>query len=86
MGGCRPTRPAPAAASPPAKGTWPAPASVPAGCPATFRLPCNLRVARQRATQQNAAREGAVGIAQQEAAEWGRGMAFYASAVAAIAA
>ena len=42
--------------------------------------------ARQRATQQNAAVEGAASIAQQEAAEWGRGMAFHASAVAAIAA
>ena len=49
-------------------------------------VPCNLRVARQRATEQNAAVEGAVSIAQQEAAEWGRGMAFHASAVAAIAA
>ena len=39
-------------------------------------VPCNLRVARQRAMEQNAAVEGAVGIAQQEAAEWGRGMAF----------
>ena len=49
-------------------------------------VPCNLRVARQRATQQNASVEGAVGIAQDEAAEWGRGMAFHASTVAAIAA
>ena len=49
-------------------------------------VPCNLRVARQRATQQNAAVEGAVGIAQEEAADWGRGMAFHASTVAAIAA
>ena len=48
--------------------------------------PCNLRVARQRATQQNAAVEGTVGIAQQEAADSGRNMAFHASAVAAIAA
>ena len=32
-------------------------------------VPCNLRVARQRATQQNAPVEGAVGIAQQEAAK-----------------
>ena len=46
----------------------------------------NLQVARQRATQQNAAVEGAVGIAQEEAADWGRGMAFHASTVAAIAA
>ena len=49
-------------------------------------VPCNLRVARQRATQQNAAVDGAVGIAQEEAADWGRGMAFHASTVAAIAA
>ena len=47
-------------------------------------VPCNLRVARQRATQQNAAVEGAVGIAQEEATYWGRGMAFHASTVAAI--
>ena len=47
---------------------------------------CNLRVARQRATQQNAAMEGAVGIAQQEAAEWEHGMAIHASTVAAIVA
>ena len=49
-------------------------------------VPCNLQVARQRATQQNAAVEGAVGIAQEEATDWGRGMAFHASTVAAIAA
>ena len=40
-GGCRPTRPAPAAASLPTKGTWRAPASAPVGCPATFGLPGN---------------------------------------------
>ena len=49
-------------------------------------VPCNLRVARQRAMEQNSAVEGAVGIARQEVAEWGRGMAFHASTVAAIAA
>ena len=49
-------------------------------------VPCNLRVARQRARQQNAAVEGAVGIAQEEATDWGRGIAFHASIVAAIAA
>ena len=49
-------------------------------------VPCNLRVARQRATQHNTAMEGAVGIAQQEAAEWAHGMAIHASTVAAIAA
>ena len=54
-------------------------------CERTCGVPCNLRVARQRATQQNAAVEGAVGIAQEEAAEWGRGMAFHASTVAAMA-
>ena len=54
-------------------------------CERTCGVPCNLRVARQRATEQNAAVEGAVGIAQEEAAEWGRGMAFHASTVAAIA-
>ena len=55
-------------------------------CERACGVPCNLRVARQRATQQNAAVEGAVGIAQEEAADWGRGMAFHASTVAAIAA
>ena len=40
-GECRPTRPAPAAASLPTKGTWRAPASAPVGCPATFGLPGN---------------------------------------------
>ena len=49
-------------------------------------MPCNLRVARQRATQLSAAVEGAIAIAQHEAGDWGRGMAFHASAVAAIAA
>ena len=55
-------------------------------CERACGMPCNLRVARQRATQQNAAMEGAFGIAQQEAAEWERGMAIHASTVAAIAA
>ena len=55
-------------------------------CERTCRVPCNLRVARQRATQQNAAVEGAVGIAHEEATEWGRGMDYHASTVAAIAA
>ena len=55
-------------------------------CERACGVPCNLRIARQRATQQNAAVEGAVGIPQEEAAEWGRGMAFHASTVAAIAA
>ena len=55
-------------------------------CERACGVPCNLRVARQRATQQNAAMEGAVGIAQQEAAEWAHGIAIHASTVAAIAA
>ena len=54
-------------------------------CERTCGVPCNLRGARQRATQQNAAVEGAVGIAHEEATDWGRGMAFHASTVAAIA-
>ena len=55
-------------------------------CERACGVPCNLRVARQRAKQQTAAMEGAVGIAQQEAAEWQHGMAIHASTVAAIAA
>ena len=55
-------------------------------CERACGVPCNVRAARQRATQQNAAMEGAVGIAQQEAAEWEHGMAIHASTVAAIAA
>ena len=55
-------------------------------CERACGVPCNLRVAGHRATQQNAAVEGAFGIAQEEATDWGRGMAFHASTVAAIAA
>ena len=55
-------------------------------CERTCGVPCNLRLARQRATQQNAAVEGAVGIAHEEATEWGRGMDYHASTVAAITA
>ena len=55
-------------------------------CERTCWVPCNLRVARQRATQQSAAVEGAVGIAHEEATEWGRGMDYHASTVAAITA
>ena len=55
-------------------------------CERACGVPCNLRVARQRATQQKAAVEGAVGIAQEEDADSGRSMAFHASTVAAIAA
>ena len=80
MGGCRLTRPAPARSVAPGQG------DVARACQHACGVPCNPRVARQRATQQNAAVEGAVGIAQEEAADWGRGMAFHASTVAAIAA
>ena len=55
-------------------------------CERASGVPCNLRIARQQATQQNAAVEGAVGIVQEEATDLGRGMAFHASTVAAIAA
>ena len=55
-------------------------------CERTCGVPCKLRVVRQQATQQNAAVEGAVGIAHEEATEWGRGMAYHASTAAAIAA
>ena len=55
-------------------------------CERTCGVPCNLRVARRRPTQQKAAVEGAVGIAHEEATDWGRGMAFHASTFAAIAA
>ena len=51
-------------------------------CERACGVPCNLRVARQRATQHNATMEGAVGIAQQEAAGWAHGMAIHASTVA----
>ena len=54
-------------------------------CERASGVPCNLRVARQRATQQNAAVEGAVGIAQEEATDRGRGIAFHPETVAAIA-
>ena len=55
-------------------------------CERACGVPCNLRVARQRAKQHSAAVEGAVGIAQEEAAEWAHGMAIHAQTVAAIAA
>ena len=64
----------------------PAQRDVARACERACGVPCNLRVARQRATQHNAAVEGAVSIAQEEAADWGNGMAFHASTVAAIAA
>ena len=55
-------------------------------CERACGVPCNLQVARQRAKQHSAAVEGAVGIAQREAAEWAHGMAIHASTVAAIVA
>ena len=55
-------------------------------CERACGVPCYLQVARQRAKQHNAAMEGAVSVAQQEAAEWVHGMAIHASTVAAIAA
>ena len=55
-------------------------------CERACGVPCNLQVARQRATQRNAAVEGAAGIAQQEAEQWAHGMAIHATTVAAIAA
>ena len=64
----------------------PAQRDVVRACERACGVPCNLRVARQRATQQNAAVEGAVRIAHEEATNWGRSMAFHASTVAAIAA
>ena len=64
----------------------PAQRDVARACERVCGVPCNLRVARQRATQRNAAVEDAVGIAHEEATEWGRGMDYHASKVAAIAA
>ena len=64
----------------------PAQRDVARACERACGVPCNLRVDRQRATQQNAAVEGAVGIAHEEATEWGRGMDYHASTVAAITA
>ena len=55
-------------------------------CERVCGVPCNLRVVRQRARQHDAAVEGAVSIAQEEAAEWAHGMAIHARSVAAIAA
>ena len=55
-------------------------------CERVCGVPCNLRVARQRSRQHSAAPEGAVSIAQEEAAEWAHGMAIHAQTVAAIAA
>ena len=55
-------------------------------CERACGVPCNRRVARQQAMQEDAAMEGASGIAHEEAAEWAHGMAIHAQTVAAIAA
>ena len=55
-------------------------------CESACGVPCNRRVARQRAKQYSAAVEGAAGIAQEEAAEWAHGMAVHTQSMAAIAA
>ena len=55
-------------------------------CERACGVPCNRRVARQRAKQYSAAVEGAAGIAQEEAAEWAHGMAIHTQSMAAIAA
>ena len=53
-------------------------------CEPVCGVPCNFWVARDRAAQQNAAVEGAVSIAQEEAPNWDHGMSIYAPAVAAV--
>ena len=55
-------------------------------CERACGVPCNRRVARQRARQYSAAVESAAGIAQEEAAEWAHGMAIHTQSMAAIAA
>ena len=84
-----PPRPGPWASSPSGVAqTFAAPqqGKVARACERVCSVPCNLRVARDRAAQQNAAVEGAVLIAQQEATDWDHGMAIHASAVADISA
>ena len=49
-------------------------------------MPCNHRVARERASEPNAAIKGAISIAEHETAEWQEGMAIHASAVVATTA
>ena len=49
-------------------------------------MPCNHRVARERASEPNAAIKGAINIAEHETAEWQEGMAIHASAVVATTA
>ena len=51
------------------------------GCDPVCGVPCNLRVARDRAAQQNAAVDKAVLVAQKEAACWDHGMPIHASTV-----
>ena len=53
-------------------------------CGCVCGVPCNLRVARDWAGEQNASVDRAVLIAQEEAAHWEHGMAMQASAVAAF--
>ena len=53
-------------------------------CERICGVPCNLWVTGDRATQQNAAMEGAVLIAKEGAAHQDQGMAIHASPVAAI--
>ena len=53
-------------------------------CERACGVPCNRRVAGQRARQYSAAVESAAGIAQEEAAEWAHGMAIHAQTMAAI--
>ena len=53
-------------------------------CEGVWGVPCNLCVAGNQAAQQNAAADGAVLIAQVEAAHWDHGMVIDASAAAAI--
>ena len=67
-------------------GAAPGQRDVARACERACGVPCNLRVARQRAMQQNAAMEGASSITHEEAAEWAHGMAIHAQTVAAIAA
>ena len=53
-------------------------------CEHVCGVPCNLRVDQDRATQQKAAVDGAIKIAQEEPAHWDHSIAIQAWAVAAI--
>ena len=55
-------------------------------CKRVCGVPCNVWAARDQDTQQNAAVDGAVLIAKEEAAHWDHRMAIHASARAAISA